>query len=606
MYSPLDPDKRQIRLLRLLSGTGAEDIQCELYATSLDNPDEFEALSYVWGSPSDPLPIIIQQESKRVTRNLESALRHTRYPDRPRILWVDAVCINQDDVHEKSTQIQYMGLIYSEASQVLVWLGEESEHDLESVTVIRKLAADKDLHWTDETLDINLFTLHKFLGNDWWSRIWTVQEAVLAKQITYQVGELLLSDQVMINMANSHSMHISKAQCCDLDKFWTQKTHINIDLEMGNAMERLLHLVRFQANCRDRGLPFEEVAAEFRIRDATDPRDKVYGLLGISHGVSLSSVDYSLTVPQVFESATRDVLDCRGTLDVLSHCEALFSTWEHPIPSSREQATVDLPSWVPDWGAQGVSLGGSIDAVAYRMGLLSAYNACGSFPYVNERDCPPRGLNVSGLLCDMVEKVGGESREKLIIWSPGFPSEWRRLVGIDEEPSRPYIAGGTISDAFWRTFFLDISPMSGMLTHGQNRAKRATLKDHDLYKLFWYMRLLDSHSLPPAAFVEGKRGMAFQHVMRTTLRRQFFVSSKGFIGLGPPDTKVGDWICVFAGGKMPFVVRDLGGGKGKGVQGREQENQCRLLGDAYVHGLMDGEAMSEVDDPENLETFYLL
>jgi len=71
MYKALNTSRREIRLLRLLPGNETDAVNCELFTTSLDCPDDYEALSYVWGSPKDPLSITFEGEAKDVTKNLD-------------------------------------------------------------------------------------------------------------------------------------------------------------------------------------------------------------------------------------------------------------------------------------------------------------------------------------------------------------------------------------------------------------------------------------------------------------------------------------------------------------------------------------------------------
>ena len=114
-------------------------------------PPEFEpkydALSYTWGSPKDPVTAYIpdcdvsQHHRMKfpIGQNLACALRHLRHPDRPRSIWIDAICINQNDIEERNAQVKRMGLIYSLAQQVVIWLGPEgndSGHAMSTLTYL--------------------------------------------------------------------------------------------------------------------------------------------------------------------------------------------------------------------------------------------------------------------------------------------------------------------------------------------------------------------------------------------------------------------------------------------------------------------------------------
>jgi Heterokaryon incompatibility protein (HET) len=97
----LDPQKREIRLISVLPGDWTDEVKCELSRLSLESRPRYEALSYVWGDPNDTRPIIVDGWEVQVTANLEPALRRLRYPDIPRVLWVDAVCTYQDRYRSK-------------------------------------------------------------------------------------------------------------------------------------------------------------------------------------------------------------------------------------------------------------------------------------------------------------------------------------------------------------------------------------------------------------------------------------------------------------------------------------------------------------------------
>lgn len=151
VYRPLNlsPNSRQIRLLKLLPAKSLDDdIRCTIFHTSLDDSPSYEALSYVWGSEDNPSSIFVryhpqyiagasqQHEAEDrdtsldhclqlgVTHNLHDALRHIRLPGLERIMWVDAICINQKQDSEKNHQVNLMRQIYLASNQVVLRLGK--------------------------------------------------------------------------------------------------------------------------------------------------------------------------------------------------------------------------------------------------------------------------------------------------------------------------------------------------------------------------------------------------------------------------------------------------------------------------------------------------
>ena len=134
MHSPLT-DPSCIRLLTLLPGKSGTPLKCELAKLDNPTPGSYEALSYAWGSVSTSDDIEICEAtnpdqtggSLPITRNLFDALQRLR-TEAPRLLWIDALCINQDDLEEKGNQVARMGHIYRNASRVVVWLGEDEAY----------------------------------------------------------------------------------------------------------------------------------------------------------------------------------------------------------------------------------------------------------------------------------------------------------------------------------------------------------------------------------------------------------------------------------------------------------------------------------------------
>lgn len=146
LYSPLSAHPNSIRLLRLLPASNDQDpIHCEIFDYSLTNPPRtshlYECLSYVWGDIGDRPTILIDSAELAVTKNLHGALQRLRDPQLDRILWVDAVCINQDDIIERAQQVHMMAMIYAYASRVVVWLGDEADGSKEAIEYLREDAS---------------------------------------------------------------------------------------------------------------------------------------------------------------------------------------------------------------------------------------------------------------------------------------------------------------------------------------------------------------------------------------------------------------------------------------------------------------------------------
>lgn len=174
-YSSLLPDS--IRLLRLLpSGHKDAPVQCQLFSycqQEVSQGDQFyEALSYVWGDENKTLPIFIGNQRFDVTENLHAALSRLRDHSLERVIWVDAICINQRNEEEKEKQIQLMARIYGQAYSVVVWLGEEADDSDVALKAIISAGNDRGLKFTDNATVQQAVT--KLLERKWFQRIWVM------------------------------------------------------------------------------------------------------------------------------------------------------------------------------------------------------------------------------------------------------------------------------------------------------------------------------------------------------------------------------------------------------------------------------------------------
>ncbi|KAK6826671.1 hypothetical protein RU639_004778 [Aspergillus parasiticus] len=194
-YTLLTPRPETIRMLRLLpSEDNTAQIQCQLVDYTLPTPGTedhpYEALSYVWGSENTPQSILIDGQTLSVTENLYTALLYLRKRQLERLLWIDAICINQRDEDEKAQQIQFMPMIYGQATQVIVWLGETADQSDKALETIRLTADDEPSEDkpTDIQQELNHTAIVRLLERPWFRRIWVLQEVYAAQDILVLCG----------------------------------------------------------------------------------------------------------------------------------------------------------------------------------------------------------------------------------------------------------------------------------------------------------------------------------------------------------------------------------------------------------------------------------
>ena len=575
-YSPLSQRISAIRLVELLPATDGH-IHCDIHEEDLDSLPkssippcqhiEYKALSYTWDTRIYRKFIWCGGMLLPVTQNLYDALLRVRCSDKSVFLWIDAVCIDQNNTQERNRQVNLMRRIYTGASEVIAWLGEEEENTSGAFSLIEEITTAtsnvalediRDTFWTHYSFDImglpqlvspEWYGLFKLFGRPYFRRIWVVQELVVCKKATVRCGSSTISWDDL--------QHVTRLL---LAAGW--RGPFIKDAPQPRMLPRAPTFAKTISNIRlgfpmsqgERGMSLSLLLCVTRRFLASDPRDKVFALIGLASNIKSQSInpDYARPTVDVYRDITGYLITTEQSLTLLSTVEDI----SHRKPDSS------LPSWVPDYNYHE-----NIFTFGFPIGRIQ-YSAAGSTP-VSVRWSPASSiLAVDGLNHDEAETVSPISfsdtrNQKQVIL------EWLRIAS-------PLLRSGSIdSNAFWRTLIGD--------------SDRDTFPAPALYGTYFahYLAYLgiqktyeDSAGLtgigdhPDAAVMASTYQASFEFM---AWRRTFFTTRKGLIGLGPRSTQRGDKICIFSGGRVPFILR---------VDGMHY----RLLGEAYVHGLMKGQA----------------
>jgi hypothetical protein len=205
VYQRLKVDPPEMRLIKLLPGPFSSQVQATLSKVSFEDMTSYEAISYAWGDPSTTAPILLDGIEFPITVNLESALRHFRLEEKSRLLWADAICINQLDIQERNIQVRFMAEIYKRCSRCLVWLGEVDEDGDAAFDFIEELACGRFVLPGDALVPqpspssrgTILESLSKFMRRPWWERMWVVQEVALPPDVEYWCGRRMVNQRVL-------------------------------------------------------------------------------------------------------------------------------------------------------------------------------------------------------------------------------------------------------------------------------------------------------------------------------------------------------------------------------------------------------------------------
>ena len=361
-YQRLNHKAREFRLLKLLPYSSFEDdVCCEIFHSSLDDHPPYEALSYVWGDPSITGQIQCNGAACSVTANSAIALRYLRLRDRERIIWVDAICINQKDDSEKTHQVGQMRGVYTGAEQVVVWLGEEHEPQTQQILPISlaccrsfKVRQRNSMSAAGEQ-EVSKSCYDLFVSRPWWTRTWILQEVIHDRPVIACVGFLDFDFDDLCKMYSWYFLskhfaqqpdrhHVTKPQPELLLPSHPHAKYSSL-FAAAAATKRGGSMIKFARNGRKQGLPEEPsllwLLQSTRAQKCSDPRDKIFAVLGMTSPLLAPLINYAASKREIYISVMMLFLQYKVFSSFL-----LVESPDRPISAITPDV---LPSWVPDW-----------------------------------------------------------------------------------------------------------------------------------------------------------------------------------------------------------------------------------------------------------------
>jgi hypothetical protein len=459
----------------------------------------------------------------------------------------------------------------------------------------------------------------------WWTRVWVLQEAILPRgDVIATYGEITVP-MWLIEDAGSVLTHHYKGECCQA--FWD-----SLPSSQKQTLYKFARLMGDQRGIREDHNLIREgqidrliyLLQRTRHKEATDPRDKVFGLLGLLDGLPnpIDLVpDYKMDVAQLYiDVAVRIMYHSNNLFPILNH-ELKSTTGTGTGTSSR------LPTWTPNWGPQ---FGNSSDAlIIKRLRHFRAWLPCspGQQPQLLDLT-DDYALGVTGLSVDRVTQTTSRpfiraERDRDIA---GTIDELETFFGLDRNPLKLYAGGGFLADAFWRTMvgdlLFDITTdfSGGQLKFSLSQDRPETIvfarpndADGDMFflaQMVWKQRPNLALIMPSPPSGELNAGYiarrAEENFWYANDGKVFFRTAKGYIGSGPPDIKVGDCIFLVCGSPVPVVLRRAASSPPL-LSLRaffHPYSRYNLVGYAYVHGVMDGELCAT--KPQRARKIYLV
>ncbi|CZR62771.1 uncharacterized protein PAC_12668 [Phialocephala subalpina] len=530
IYRALKP--RQMRLIMLHRGTGR--LRCSLLIVSDDPQPEYEALSYVWGSQTDLKTIYLNDKRYFVTTNLFDTLQMLRSRDKDRILWIDALVINQSDLKERATEIAKMSAIFSRAVKTLVWLGQgNSEIERHMINLANLNVEKANLTSNPGGIGVPIrLDVVSILGVTYWDRAWVVQE-------------LMYSDEVLLfyGLCSLPWDHFIKIVDKGLNPLWLGYSDLAwgdpklaIRPGSGRRKEYLRLPIWLESYCC--------------LRDCTESRDHVFAYHGcfppfVRDRIRLA---YNMSLEQIAMDVTLAWIDSERNLDFLSQV-GRRGKW-----ISKQQ----VPTWIPNYFGTRASINSLTDysetprqttappvfrfldgnSVLEVKGVwLGAINSTGTQPTGSG------SFQVEGLDTYLLEQLS-HSQGLINNLEPDF----RELIHM----------------SFNREDLLSKFGEDSHIVKNISASYDFTRGGIEVYNVGQLIHIVSNHTRISFRFnpVEASRSI------------QMGKASIPF-GFGTSELKVGDQLCVVVGCRLALILRNVG-------------KKYMVVGNAYVFGFHSG------------------
>ncbi|KAM0239544.1 hypothetical protein ACHAP5_008267 [Fusarium lateritium] len=634
IYKPLNSQRQEIRLLTLQpSSDDGEGIYCTLSHLELQPSNgagipAYEALSYVWGEPDFTECITLNDHPFFITPSLRYILASLRLESQSRLLWADAICINQLDIQERNSQVTLMREIYSNCARDIAWLDpligksfksseiygnprlHEEEEKIKRGMELMYNITQKDpqtLKTLQDGYREGLFGLDSmtqrslkslFSRPKLWRRLWVMQELSLAPSVTlmcrgtelqWDLLTALFKDEPYFDAFHMHtSSHMSS--------YYADFSEVFVPIKLIEDQRRLL----------SQESKLMDVLVRFRATESTNPKDKIYGLLGLvteDHGIQ---IDYSKSIRDLYKEITASLINLSGNLDIL--CQNPFERKLEPSAFQQDSNTPAMPSWVAQFDTKRQDC---LPLIFAQRSILNASTKRCQVPcrlLGSNKDVLALEGTILGTIGPILEngtpnKIRAQNTMRLYLSEEALSHPGDHLY-MPKFGDKSISTGETSIRAFWRTLVKDctIPPRMRRLRPEEIESldvqNRENLANGDEQVKTYRIRLnaSDSRSVfsydPSDDFGfsndDSTRVMVVVSMMHETNDFVFATTDSGLYVLARPHIQQGDTVAVLDGGKIPMVLRK--------VEHEGLGDTFKVVCSAYVHGFMDGEADNGVDE----------
>ncbi|KAM5349251.1 hypothetical protein ACJ41O_005758 [Fusarium nematophilum] len=573
-YRPLED--MSIRLIRI-SPERKTMIKCEIIPVSLEDPPRYTAISYAWGDPGDTRKIEVEGCPVSVSVSLHGAFQALRQRVESVLVWVDALSIDQQNRDERAQQVQLMPSIYSNAESVAIWLGAEEDDSSTAVDFLDKVA--DQAKYPDRVSRLlasgarngDLAAVVSLFERDYWRRLWVVQEVFNAREIQVYCGPTKLpwdSYQLASDAFRRHRGDMAFRN----DQIDRRRSAVGPD-QFSYAQVLIYQgpssLPDLRAYMDDGEGALLEILRACRRKLASDPRDKLFGLLGVLPGEIRNEfrADYNLPVKDVYTEVVDYLLKTTQRIDVI--CEAIH----FPVHTSSAK----LPSFVPDWShvPQTTSLG-------YKYGFSAAGSTKARCQFLDQRLSK---LEISAIPLDTIKSKGiavgtlcnlGDYLMAFLHWRAllqgSFSHRSEEYRQLSEEDFATTLSLGQIPLPYdrpsqWLTVCYNI--FASLLRERLPYLPLDQTLDDYLYS---------NVDVEP----EARREYLQRHFGDRMMGRCLCITQEYRVGMGSGFMLPGDQVVVPLGCSTPILLRP------EGTRG-----EYRFVGDVYINGYMTGRAAEQ-------------
>jgi hypothetical protein len=619
MYKFSKLEAKEIRLLRChFTEHGQLTGKLKTFSLDASTLPSFRTVSYTWNPKSYAHRIVIDNQDLPVLSSIYSYLQmhlpHTEDGDKI-WHWIDSLCINQDNMAERNSQIKLMGQIFRSAAQCDVWLGEEAEESWRAFKFLRFL--DREFHgrssrpsvdWIENVLaprkgrySDEWTALEKLFARPWWTRVWTVQEFILSKIVVFRCGTLEMPRSLLRKAI--HVIWACRNEPLKYDGPWNRIRLHEWYMNFGE-----------DEDTKSQSVSLTATLAYLGNHQATDPRDRIYSLCGIAKDPQIAGIpDYNQPVEILYINLVRAFIEVHKSLDIICF-SSIFRDTQHTSTS--------LPSWVPDWRATGNVLVGPL------MVSQGTKSAIGNLRPLHSLDCTAiysaslcvepkvtfspdlRKMTCRGIVLDRIDGLAGLL---MIRWADS-PREADELI----QPSSCFRASEDASRQLTSGLAFDLlmDVMRCLVLNREDHYFNHVISDGDFLQQFasllskamncdpslhftfrawyaanrelsirgWKLEDMVRKFLEKVDLKDNVRDDRLNDRLHDTLvkmKRRLIITNNSHLGMTPSEAMKGDFVCIIFGCSVPVVLRWCA-----------EKEAYSFVGECYLDGFMNGKALT--------------